>query len=184
MAEKLRREQPTSSIASALNLDAVRAAINPAPPMSGGAVAAVPEPSRGSTSHVAPVTQAPRAIRPPPAFLPPTHEPRLVPAPEPTGERPNIIRQFQLTAATDGILKQAIAAYSSAVGFELHASEFIRAVLLALGGTIDLHAMEARSIGQFKRPKNEASQFHKRDELERAIARAFVVAMRRAPIPE
>jgi hypothetical protein len=47
-----------------------------------------------------------------------------------------------------------------------------------------VHAREARSIGRLKRPKNDAWLFHKRDELERTIARAFVAAMRAAPAME
>jgi len=88
------------------------------------------------------------------------------------------MRQFQLTPTTDAILKQVMAAYSAAVGFELHASEFIRAVLYALAPTIKLHEREARRLGHLRRPKNEAWLFHRRDEIERAIAGAFTDAMR------
>ena len=63
-------------------------------------------------------------------------------------------------------------------------SEFLRAVLHALAPTIRLHEREGRGIGPLKRTKNEAWLFHKRDELERMIARAFTAAMRGAPSME
>jgi len=73
------------------------------------------------------------------------------------------------------------AAYSRATGLELTRSEFLRAVLSALEPTIALHEREATGIGPLRRAKNEAWLLHKRDELERAIARAFTAAMRAAP---
>lgn len=184
MAEKLKRVQPTSSIANALNLDAVKAATEPAPSSPPARASAAPvtdlfaAPATQQRASVVPMPQpaitAPVSRSHPPE--PPAYAPR-----EATGEPANIIRQFQLTASTDATLQKVIAAYSRAVGFELSKTEFLRAVLHALEPTVELHAREASRIGRLKRHKNEAWLFHKRDELERTIARAFTAAMRAAP---
>jgi hypothetical protein len=179
MAEKLKRTQPTSSIANALNLEAVRAATGPAQVTARPSVgaqtddlAAAPRPSvvtfPGSGSSPVPRHVAPA-------------EPKVYAPREPTGEPPSIVRQIQLTPSADATLEKVIGVYSRATGLQLSKSEFVRAVLHALAPTVDLHAREAANIGPLRRPKNEACLFHKRDELERAIARAFTIAMRAAP---
>ena len=184
MAEKLKRTQPTSSIANALNLDAVRAATDPAPAPVRATPPPVEAPPRESpvfpqrTSVVAFPPQAASSL----PQRPTASEPRAFPTREPTGEPPSAIRQIQLTPSTDATLERMLSAYSRATGLQLSRSEFLRAVLYALAPTVELHAREAGAIGPLKRPKNEAWLFHKRDELERAIARAFTAAMRAAPV--
>jgi hypothetical protein len=91
------------------------------------------------------------------------------------------MRQFQLTPTADAALKQLIEAYSRATGLQLTRSEFLRAMLCALSEALPFHEREAATIGPLRRAKNEPWLFHKRDELERAIARAFTAAMRAAP---
>lgn len=188
MAERLKKPPPTSSIANALNLEAVRAATGPAPsPARGG-----PAPIAAALEHPAQeqvAAQRPSVVsfpQPQPA-LPQRHqqpETRPYPSREPTGEPPTVVRQFQITASTDATLQRIIAAYSQATGLKLTNSEFLRAVLHALGPTVALHAREASAIGPLKRTKNEPWLFHERDGRERAIARAFVLAMRAAPVME
>ena len=189
MAEKLKRIQPTSSIANALNLDAVRAATELVPEpvrASASAVAQLPE---LSATAVIPAQRATVVTMPPAARAQNLQrysnaDPQPYPTREPTGERAVVMRQFQLTPSADATLQEMIASYSQATGLELTRSEFLRAVLHALSSTVLLHQREARSIGRLKRPKNEAWLFNKRDELERSIARAFVAAMRAAPSME
>lgn len=130
MAEKLKRTPPSSSIANALSLDAVRAAIEPAPPPTASSVVPLPIAAR----HV------PLPQRPPSPEQPPV-------AREPSGEPASIVRQFQLTPAADAVLKSLLERYSQATGLELTRSEFLRAILRALGPTVDLHEREARGIG-------------------------------------
>ena len=159
MAEKLRRTQPTSSIAAALNLDAVRAfALQPTP------VVALPSPARGPAQYGR-SSQASQSLA----------------SGEPTGESASVMRQVQLTPTADATLKALMDAYGRATGLELTRSEFLRAALHALAPTVQIHERAAAGIGRLRRAKNEARLFHKRDELERRIAGAFTAAMRAAP---
>lgn len=185
MAEKLKRIQPTSSIANALNLDAVRAATEfvPEPVRVSAVTVAPPEPAAPAVvpAQRATVVAMPSAPRTQNLQRHSSADPQPYATREPTGERAAVMRQFQLTPSADATLQEVIAAYSQATGLELTRSEFLRAVLHALAPTVGLHEREARMIGTLKRPKNEAWLFDRRDELERAIARAFVAAMRSAP---
>src|SRR5262245_58093529 len=174
MAKRLERLQPSSSIANVLDLDAARAAIG--------------EPSR----HQLVVTAIDPGAEhdgqePSPAPVPSgaaQAQSSVAPTAAPTGEFPRVMRQIKLTPTADATLQAVIDAYSRATGLELTRSEFVRALILALGHTSGLHEREARGIGRLRRPKNEARLFHKRDELERSIARAFIAAMRGAPVME
>ena len=186
MAEKLQRMQPTSSIANALNLDAVRAAIDPTPEPARAtpvAVATGPEPAAPAAfaAQRATVVAMPTVPRTQMLQHQAAPDQQRYPSREPTGERAAVMRQFQLTPSADATLQRVIATYGQATGLELTRSEFLRAVLHALSHTVGLHEREARTIGRLKRPKNEAWLFNRRDELEQAIARAFVAAMRAAP---
>ena len=60
----------------------------------------------------------------------------------------------------------------------VRSSELIRAMLIALGGAVELHAPEARSLGRLRRSRNDAWLSHKRGELEFTIAKAFTAATR------
>jgi hypothetical protein len=91
------------------------------------------------------------------------------------------MRQFQLTPTADATLRAVIDAYSQGTGIELTRSEFLRAVLQALAPALEFHQREGRGLGPLKRSKNEPWLLHKRDELERMIARAFTAAMRASP---
>ena len=186
MAEKLQRIQPTSSIANALNLAAVRAATHPIPEparatalavaMSPRPTAPAAFPAQNSTVVAMPTASSTQMLQRQTAPTSEAYAPR-----EPTGERALVMRQFQLTPSADATLQEMIAAYSQATGLELTRSEFLRAVLHALSPAVALHEREARTIGRLKRPKNEAWLFNRRDEIEHAIARAFVAAMLAAP---
>lgn len=189
MAEKLKRIQPTSSIANALNLDAVRAATDPAPEPARATAAqtgTLPEQAAPAAAPAqrATVVALPTAPRIEMLQRQQATEPQPYALPEPTGERAVVMRQFQLTPSADATLQEVIAAYSQATGLEMTRSEFLRAVLHALSHTVGFHEREARTIGRLKRPKNEARLFNMRDELERSIAKAFAAAMRAAPTME
>jgi len=186
MAEKLQRTQATSSIANALNLDALRAAIDPTPEPAWVAQVTVATASESAAHTAFPNQRATVVATPTPSRTQmPQHEAAPTSQPyasrEPTGERALVVRQFQLTPSADATLRNMVATYGQATGLELTRSEFLRAVLHALSHTVGLHEREARMIGRLKRPKNEAWLFNRRDELERAIARAFVAAMRASP---
>src|SRR5262249_33871733 len=150
----------------------------------------VPPPSPEPTTREQAVPQRSSVVAfpPPSASVIPQRqaapEPRVFASREPTGEPPTVIRQFQITASTDATLQRIVEAYSKATGLKLTNSEFLRAVLHALEPTVALHAREAGAIGHLRRSKNEPWLFHERDARERAIARAFVAAMRAAPTME
>lgn len=160
MPEELKREQPSSSVATLFRKDVARAAI--APP--------------GAHTPVAPTQQAPQ-----PEAAPARPEPRPMAGTAPTGEPADLLRQFQLTASADAALRRVMRAYSDGCGVELNRSEFIRALFHVLEHTIPQHERAARSVEPLRRPKNDPWLLHKRDELERALARAMQEAFRAAP---
>lgn len=172
MAKKLERPQPSSSIANVLSLDAARAATG--------------DPSR----HQLVSTDAFDRAEAAPTFgergdaVPSSVDLTRASSAAPTGEFPRVFRQFRLTRSADDTLQAITDAYGRATGLQLTRSEFLRAILCALRHALPMHEREARQIGPLRRPKNEARLFHKRDELERAIARAFIAAMRVAPAME
>jgi len=102
----------------------------------------------------------------------------MQPSNAPSGEVPDIPRQFTLTAKTDRTLKRLIATYSEATGLDLKHSELLRAVLVAIEHAMSELVREAQGIGPLRRPKNERGREAEREELERSIARAFVGGMR------
>ena len=161
MPEPLKKEQPSSSVATILLTDVARRAINPERPQAPRPTPAqeIPEPE-------------PRVTRP---------EPRPAAPTQPTGEPADVMRQFQLTPAADATLRRVMRAYSESSGVDLNRSEFLRAVLHVLEHSIPQHERAARSLGTLRRPKNDPWQLHKRDELERRLARAIQEAFRSAP---
>lgn len=189
MAEKLKRIQPTSSIANALNLDAVRAATDSTAELTVPTEKALSKLPELSAPIVSPVQRA-SVVAMPTALPRQSYQHQVAPclqsfaSREPTGEPAVVMRQFQLTPSADATLQSLVRTYGQATGLELTRSEFLRAVLRALSSTVSFHEREARTIGRLKRPKNEARLFNKRDELEQTIARAFVAAMRGAPSME
>ena len=161
MPEPLKKEQPSSSVATIFRKDVARAALSAAPVHAPVAppVEEVPAPE-------------PRITRP---------EPRPAAPTQPTGELANVMRQFQLTPAADATLRRVMRAYSEGSGLDLNRSEFLRAVIHVLEHTIPHQERAARSVGTLKRPKNDPWLLHKRDELERRLARALQEAFRSAP---
>ena len=183
MAERLKREQPTSSIANALNLGAVRAATEPQPKAPDLVAPLAANGAISTAFAVSPVmpTVASSAPNARIALVPPAVESHAALSRDRTGEPADIMRQFQLTRSTDRVLKRLMSAYSEATGIAISGSELLRAILHGLERTIELHEREARAAGPFRRSKNDPWLLHKRDELERSLARAFVAAMRAAP---
>jgi hypothetical protein len=98
----------------------------------------------------------------------------------PSGEVPDIPRQFTLTAKTDRTLKRLIGTYSEATGMDLKHSELLRAVLVAVEHAMPELVREAQGIGPLRRPKNDRGREAEREELERRIARAFLAGVRAA----
>ena len=141
MAERLKRIQPTSSIASALNLDAVRAATDPTSERHLATAVGATKSSEPEAPTVAPVhrssvvamqtgpwTEVPQRQSAP--------DPRPFGARRPTGERAEVMRQFQLTPSADAALQDVMSAYSRATCLELTRSEFLRSVLRAPPPTV------------------------------------------------
>jgi|GEM_PF-2200488 len=98
----------------------------------------------------------------------------------PSGEVPDIPRQFTLTAKTDRILKRLVRTYSEATGMDLKHSELLRAILIAADHAMPEIVREAQGIGPLRRPKNDRGREAEREELERRIAKAFLAGMRAA----
>jgi len=162
MAEPLKREQPSSSVATIFKTDVARAAI------------AVPG------AHT-PVVPAAAEEEPPRPARAPRPEPRPATTSTPTGEPADVLRQFQLTPSADGTLRRVMRAYSEASGLDLNRSEFLRALINVLEHSIPHHERAARAIGPLRRPKNDPWLLHKRDELEHTLAKALQDAFRAAP---
>lgn len=155
MPKPLTKPQPTSSVAKMLE------------PGVGAHVTARPEA----------VTQSERPLPVQPmALVQKANQDEM----QPSGEVPDIPRQFTLTAKTDRTLKRLIAAYSEATGMELKHSELLRAVLLSIEHAMPELEREARSIGRLKRPKNDRGRESEREQLERRIASAFLSGLRSA----
>lgn len=153
MPKVLTKPQPTSSVAKMLE------------PGVGAHVTAKPEA----------VTQSERPLPVQPmALVQKANQDEI----QPSGEVPDIPRQFTLTAKTDRTLKRLIATYSEATGMELKHSELLRAVLLAVEHAMPELEREARGIGRLKRPKNDRGREAEREALEQRIAKAFLAAMR------
>jgi len=161
MPEPLKREQPSSSVATIFRKDVARAALSAAPTHAPVVppIAEAPEPE-------------PRLARP---------EPRPAAPTQPTGEPADVMRQFQLTPAADATLRRVMRSYSEASGLDLNRSEFLRALIHVLEHSIPHQERAARSVGTLKRPKNDPWLLHKRDELERRLARALQEAFRATP---
>src|SRR5579862_1383440 len=74
---------------------------------------------------------------------------------QPSGEIPDIPRQFTLTSRTDRILKRLIGTYSEATGVDLKHSELLRAIFVAAEHAMPELIREAHGIGPLRRPKND-----------------------------
>lgn len=164
MAEPLKREQPSSSVATIFSKEAAQAAVGA--PGSHAIVAPAP------VLEERPQAQPPAPVRP---------DLRRFAEPSATGEPADVLRQFQLTGEADKTLKRVMRIYSEATGVDLNRSEFLRAVLHAVAHSLTQHERAARTIGPLRRPKNDKWLLHKRDELERALASALQDGFRAAP---
>jgi hypothetical protein len=153
MAKTLNRPIPTSSVATLLDLGI------------GAQVIARPQ-----------QIQPPSLAGPAPA---PIRHPEL-PQPQvlPTGEIPDVSRQFMLTASTDRTLKRLIAGYSDTTGLDVKHSEMLRAILLAVENAMPHLLRAAQEIGPLRRPKNDRGKESQREEMERRIAHAVAIGMR------
>lgn len=132
------------------------------------------------------VTAKPMAVAP---ATPPTPV-QTNPVPEranqdeirPSGEVPDIPRQFTLTSRTDRALKRLVSTYTEATGLDLKHSELLRAILVAAEHAMPELTREAQGIGRLRRPKNDRGREAEREELERRIAKAFLSGMRAAGV--
>lgn len=161
MAEPLKREQPSSSVRSLLNVDRAKAAMGP--------------------------PEAPPA-RPKPEAAPPEVLPAAHPTPAaagPTGEAADIFFQVKLTPQAEKTALRLMRLYGEATGLrELNKSEFIRALLQACENAMQMHEREAVRVGKLKRPRKDPAKFHLRDQNEQRLAAAIAAAMRSAPAME
>jgi hypothetical protein len=99
-------------------------------------------------------------------------------APEPTGETPDIKREFILTQTADDALGHLISLYSKATGTHVTNSHFLRAVLKALALAMPDVEKQAWQIGKLRRPSNARGKEAERDEYEKQIAAALLAGMR------
>jgi hypothetical protein len=164
MAKPLTRPQPLSSVAGMLQ------------PGIGAQALSKPAPA-----HVpVPISEA-QPPQPATFVPPPAAKPKLA---VPTGEIPNVPRQFTLTASTDRVLRRIVGIYSEAAGMDLKHSELLRAILMAVEHAVPELEREAAVIGKIKRPKNDRGREAEREALERRIAKAFIAGMRAARVLE
>lgn len=100
---------------------------------------------------------------------------------QPTGEVPDIPRQFTLTTSTDRTLKRIVEVFADATGLELRHSELLRAILFSAAAVMPALRHEASKIGPLRRPKNERGREAQREAVERRIAHAIASALRSTP---
>ena len=97
---------------------------------------------------------------------------------EPTGEIPDIKREFVLTQTADDSLGHLTTLYSKATGTNVSNSHFLRAVLKALITAMPEIEKEAWGIGKLRRPSNARGREADREEYEKRIAASLLSAMR------
>jgi hypothetical protein len=97
--------------------------------------------------------------------------------PQPTGETPDIKREFILTQTADDSLGHLTTLYSKATGTNVSNSHFLRAVLQALMTAMPAIEKEAWTIGKLKRPSNARGREADREEYEKRIAASLLSAM-------
>src|SRR5262249_7598942 len=99
-------------------------------------------------------------------------------APEPTGETPDIKREFILTQTADDALGHLTSLYSKATGTHVTNSHFLRALLKALAHAMPEVERQAWQIGKLRRPSNARGKEADRDEYERRLAASLLAGMR------
>jgi hypothetical protein len=97
---------------------------------------------------------------------------------EPTGETPDIKREFILTQTADDALGHLTSLYSKATGTHVTNSHFLRAVLTALSHAMPEVERQAWQIGKLRRPSNARGKEAERDEYERRLAASLLAGMR------
>ena len=97
---------------------------------------------------------------------------------EPTGETPDIKREFILTQTADDALGHLTALYSKATGTNVTNSHFLRAVLKALAHAMPDVEKQAWQIGKLRRPSNARGKEAEREEYEKRLAAALLAGVR------
>ncbi len=105
-------------------------------------------------------------------------EPAVPKAAAPTGETPDIKREFILTQTTDDALGHLTSLYSKATGTNVTNSHFLRALLNALAHAMPEIEKQAWQIGKLRRPSNARGKEAEREEYERRIAASLLAGMR------
>jgi hypothetical protein len=103
--------------------------------------------------------------------------------PQPTGETPEIKREFILTRTADESLGHLTTLYSKATGTNLTNSHFLRALLKALTHAMPEIERQAALVGRLRRPSNARGREGEREEYERRIAASLLAGMRGARPP-
>lgn len=109
------------------------------------------------------------------ALVEPATAPKVI---EPTGETPDIKREFILTQTADDALGHLTALYSKATGTNVTNSHFLRAVLKTLMHGMPELEKQAWQIGKLKRPSNARGNESERDDYEKRIAASLLAGMR------
>jgi hypothetical protein len=110
------------------------------------------------------------------------------PVPTPTGETPDIKREFILTGSADATLREAVSILSRATGTDVTNSHFLRSLLKVLAAALPEIEREAARTGRLKRPGNARGREAERESYKRRLAEALLAGMaavgnRAAPPP-
>ena len=98
--------------------------------------------------------------------------------PEPTGETPDIKREFILTQTADDALGHLTALYSKATSTNVTNSHFLRAVLKVLAHAMPEVEKQAWQTGKLRRPSNARGNEAEREEYERRLAVSLLAGLR------
>jgi hypothetical protein len=106
--------------------------------------------------------------------------PRVIPAraPAPTGETPDIKREFILTRVADDTLREAVRLLSRATGTDVTNSHFLRALLEVVAQAMPELEQGATGLGRLRRPSNARGNEAARESYERRLAEALRAGLR------
>lgn len=171
MARALRDEQqPSSSVSRMLELSA--AARSVVGPVTRAPVERIPAPERAVPTQI----PSPASVIAAEVDVASTRATRV----EPTGEQPNLNREFVLTASTNEAFERLLETFRRATGTRMTSSHLARAVLKGVSHCMDQIEREAQRLGRLKLPSNARGREFERERFEARIADAFVSGVRSA----
>jgi hypothetical protein len=102
-------------------------------------------------------------------------------APAPTGEIPDIKREFILTESADETLDQTVRLFSRATGANVSNSHFLRALLQVVSQAMPEIERQVVHLPKLKRPSNGRGRVAEREEYERKLAEVLHAGIRASP---